>query len=100
MKLENISPSPREGKKLQATFLKENGRTRTVHFGTNSNYVFNNKKTFRDRKNYRKRHKAMKYEAKALLRPDTPATLSMELLWGDSRNLQTNITAYKKKWGV
>lgn len=100
MKLENISNSERPDKKLKAIFTKENGRTRTVHFGTDSNYVFNDKKTIRDRKNYRKRHKAMRYEANALKRADTPATLSMDLLWGDSRNLQTNITQYKNKWNV
>ena len=99
MKLEKISDSERESKKLKAIFLKD-GKRKTVHFGTNSNYVFNNKKTIRDRMNYRKRHKAMRYEAKALLRADTPATLSMELLWGESRNLKTNITAYKNKWNV
>lgn len=100
MKLQSVTPSPRPDKKLQAKFIKDSGRTKTVHFGTNSNYVFNPRKTIRDRKNYRKRHRAMKYEAQALKNADSPATLSMELLWGDSRSLDKNIAAYRRKWNV
>jgi len=95
-----VKPSPRPDKKLQATFTKDDGRTKTVHFGTDSNFVFNPRKTVRDRKNYRKRHRASKFEAKALKNPDSAATLSMELLWGDSRSLEKNIAAYRRKWGV
>tara|TARA_S200002703_G_scaffold117511_1_gene103149 strand:- start:2249 stop:2551 length:303 start_codon:yes stop_codon:yes gene_type:complete len=100
MKLESVTSSDRPDKKLKAIFKKDDGRTKTVHFGTNSNYVFNNKKTIRDRRNYRKRHGENPLEKKALRNPDTPATLSMELLWGDSRNLKTNIASYKRKWNV
>jgi hypothetical protein len=100
MKLDSVKPSPRPDKKLQATFTKDDGRTKTVHFGTDSNFVFNPRKTVRDRKNYRKRHRASKFEAKALKNPDSAATLSMELLWGDSRSLEKNIAAYRRKWGV
>lgn len=100
MKLDSVKPSPRPDKKLQATFTKDDGRTKTVHFGTDSNFVFNPRKTVRDRKNYRKRHRAMRYEAQALKNADSPATLSMELLWGDSRSLEKNIAAYRRKWGV
>lgn len=100
MKLESVTESDRPDKKLKAIFRKDDGKTKTVHFGTNSNYVFNNKKTIRDRKNYRKRHSENPLEKQALKEADTPATLSMALLWGESRNLKTNIASYKRKWNV
>jgi len=95
-KLNSVTPSNRKGKKLQARF--SNGKT--VHFGTDSNFVFNKDKTERDRTNYKKRHGQNPREKKALRDPTSAARLSMDLLWGDSRSLRKNIAAYRRKYDL
>ena len=99
IKLKRVERTPGSTKAFVAVFEKD-GREYTRRFGTSSNYVLNKSKTPADRDAYRKRHRAMRAEAKALGDPMSPAALSMHLLWGDSRSLRTNITAYKKKYGI
>lgn len=96
MKLITVVRTPSEKKEFMATFEKD-GKKFIRRFGTKSNYVLNKDKTDTDRDNYRKRHRAMKREAQALKDPTTPASLSMELLWGYSRSLSQNVKAYKRK---
>lgn len=93
VKLLEVKESTNKNKKLMAVY--DDGKK--VHFGTDSNYVYNPKKTDKDRLDYIKRHSMNPLEKEALTKPRTPATLSMELLWGKSRKLETNIRAYKKK---
>ena len=96
VKLIEVKESSRKNKKLMAIY--DNGEK--IHFGTNSNFVYNKNKTETDRQNYIKRHSANPLEKKALQKSRTPATLSMDLLWGESRNLKTNIRAYKRKYNI
>jgi hypothetical protein len=96
MKLVSVVRTPTEKKEFVATFEKD-GKRFIRRFGTKSNYVLNKDKTDKDRDNYRKRHRAMKREAQALKDPTTPASLSMELLWGYSRSLSQNVKAFKRK---
>lgn len=99
MRLLSVTRTPGP-KAFKAEFKRPDGRTIIRRFGTGSNYVLNANKTAADRDNYRKRHGAMKAEARALKDPTTPAALSMHLLWGDSRSLRTNIRNFKKKFNV
>lgn len=79
-----------------ATFENDNGRKKTTHFGASGmdDYTKTHDKVQRDR--YRTRH------AKDLLTADPTRAghLSYYLLWGDSTSLQTNISAYKKRFNL
>jgi len=99
MKLVSITRTANERKEFKAIFNK-NGKEYVRRFGTASNYVLNSNKTDADRDAYRKRHRAMKAEAKALNDPMSPASLSMYVLWGDSRSLSKNITAFKRRFNL
>lgn len=96
VKLLEVKESTNKNKKLMAVY--DDGKK--IHFGTNSNFVYNKSKTEKDRENYIKRHSANPLEKEALTKPRTPATLSMALLWGKSRSLTANIRAYKKKYNM
>ncbi len=96
VKLLEVKESNNKNKKLVAIY----DDNKKVHFGTDSNYVYNKSKTDKDRENYIKRHSMNPLEKDALKNPRTPATLSMELLWGKSRSLKSNIRTYKKKYNL
>lgn len=99
-KLIKVEETPSANKQFKATFQKPDGKTYIRRFGTASNYVKNPNKTKQDRANYRARHSQNPKEKEALRKKDSPASLSMHLLWGESRNLQQNVNAYKKKHGL
>jgi hypothetical protein len=96
MKLLSVKPSTKSDKKYMATFENDNGRKKTTHFGASGmdDYTKTHDKVQRDR--YRTRH------AKDLLTADPTRAghLSYYLLWGDSTSLQTNISAYKKRFNL
>ena len=56
VKLQSITESDKPDKKLKATFLQDNGRTKTTHFGAKGmdDYTKTHDKEQRDR--YRTRH--------------------------------------------
>ena len=93
MKLLKVEKSKRKNKEFVAIF--SDGKQ--VHFGTQSNFVLNPKKTLRHKQNYIKRHSENPLEKKALKDPRSAARLSMELLW-NTRSLSKNIEEYKKKY--
>lgn len=84
-------------KEYKATFEKDNKKI-IRRFGTKNNFVGEGNKTEKDRQNYIARHSKNPLEKKALLDPTTPASLSMELLWGKSKSIKKNISDYKKKY--
>lgn len=80
---------------FKATFDID-GRTKTVRFGTKSNFVTNDSKTTKDRTNYIKRHRVNEdWED-----PMSRGALSRFLLWGKSRSLFENIKSYRKRFNV
>mgnify|MGYP003628234202 FL=1 len=94
MNLVKIVKSKKMNKKYDAIFKKDNGKEKTVSFGqANANdYTITKDKEARAR--YRKRHaKDLKTND-----PSRAGYLSYHLLWGDSTNLQTNISEYKKRF--
>ena len=100
-KLLSVERTPGQRKEYKAVFQKPDGKTYTRRFGTASNFVTpGSGKTVEDRKNYRARHSQNPKEKAALRRPDTPARLSMDLLWGPSSSLRQNVKLYKKKHNV
>jgi len=96
MKLEKIERTPSEKKEFKAIFTLDNGNSKTVRFGTASNYVLNNDKTDLDRTNYIKRHRVNENHDNPL----TAGALSRHLLWGDSRSIKKNINDFKKRFNI
>jgi len=95
-----IKNSQAKGKRFVAIFTDEKGKSKKVNFG-----LKNPKKgTFIDhadkelRKNYIARHEAT--EKKFYKDAMRPATLSRFILWGETSNLETNISNYKKRFGL
>lgn len=95
-KLKNIIQTPTKNKEFKATFIKKDGSQKTVRFGTKSNFVLNKDKTEKDKKNYISRHKVNEN----FNDPLSSGSLSRHLLWGDSRNLQSNIKKFKTKFNL
>jgi len=86
-----VTKSTRVGKKWMATFKNGN----TTHFGAAgmTDYTLSGDRDARDR--YRVRHaKDLDTED-----PRRAGFLSFFLLWGDSTDLQTNVNAYRRRFG-
>ncbi len=96
MKLEKVEMTPSASKAFKATYKLDNGSSKTVRFGTNSNYVLNKNKTQTDRKNYIARHSVNENHSDPL----TAGALSRHLLWGDSRSLKKNVKDFKTRFNV
>ena len=89
-----IFKSDREGKKFKAVFTKDDGKTKTVHFGSSMHQDFTQHKNLERRRLYRQRHeKDLKGD------PMRAGYLSYYILWGDSTNLKINIKSFKIKFG-
>jgi hypothetical protein len=95
MKLINIVPA-NNSHKFTATFLQDNGRKKTTHFGAKGydDYTITKDKDQRDR--YRRRH------AKDLATKDPTKAgfLSYYILWGDSTSFSENVRSYKSKFNL
>ncbi len=89
-----IKKSDKPGKKLMAVFTRDNGRTKTTHFGASGMDDYTIKKDKQQRTRYRTRHK------KDLSTGDYTRAgyLSYYILWGDKDNLKDAIEDYKKKF--
>tara|TARA_R110002072_G_scaffold245_2_gene1729 strand:+ start:1796 stop:2119 length:324 start_codon:yes stop_codon:yes gene_type:complete len=94
MKLLKIVKSTNNKKKLDAIFLKDNGKEKKTSFGAKgyNDYTLTGDKLARDR--YRKRHiKDLKTGD-----PTRAGYLSYYILWGNSTDLNTNIRNYKSRF--
>ena len=94
MKLLSVGPSTKADKKLMAKFETDTGRTKTVHFGAKGMDDYTKTHDKEQRARYRTRH------AKDLTTrdPTKAGFLSYYILWGDSTNLQQNISSYKRRF--
>ena len=94
MKLLSVGPSTKADKKLMAKFETDAGRTKTVHFGAKGMDDYTKTHDKEQRTRYRTRH------AKDLTTrdPTKAGFLSYYILWGDSTNLQQNISSYKSRF--
>jgi hypothetical protein len=95
MKLLSVVPAKND-KKFTATFLQDNGRTKTTHFGAKGmdDYTLTKDKDQRDR--YRQRH-AKDLKTKD---PSKAGFLSYYVLWGDSTSFNENLKNYKSKFNL
>jgi len=91
-----VKKSTKPGKKLMAIFTRDNGRTKTTHFGAAgmNDYTLTGDKEARKR--YRQRHKKdLKTND-----PTRAGYLSYHLAWGESTSLRENIKKYKKRFNL
>jgi len=91
-----VKKSTKPDKKLMAIFTKDNGRTKTTHFGAANMDDYTLTKDKEQRKRYRSRHK------KDLSTGDYTRAgfLSYYILWGDSTSRKENIAAYKRRFNL
>jgi len=91
----SIKPSTKPDKKLMAIFTRDNGRTKTTHFGASGmdDYTLTKDKAQRDR--YRNRHKKDN-----ISNPESAGSLSWYILWGESTSRKENIKSYKKRFNL
>ena len=95
MKLESITESPNEKKKLKAVFRLDNNRTKTIHFGAKSYSDFTQHKS-EDRKNsYLARHGVNEN----FNDPLTAGALSRWILWNKT-SLKASIADFKKRFNL
>ena len=90
MKFLSLEKSQKPDKKYVIKFTNPN---KTIHFGSkkSSTYLDHHDKTKRE--NYILRHKVREDWTKI-----NSGSLSRYLLWGDSTNLQINLSAYLRKF--
>lgn len=93
MKLLSVGPSHKAGKKLDATFETDTGRTKVVPFGAAGMDDFTKTKDTEQKARYLKRHTANESWSKL----DSPGALSRWILWGESTSLLSNIASYKHR---
>ena len=91
-----IKPSTKPNKKLMAVFTKDNGRTKTTHFGAKGMDDYTITKNKEQRARYRSRHQK-DLQTKD---PTRAGFLSYYILWGDSTSRQENIKNYKKRFNL
>ncbi len=91
-----VRKSSKAGKKYMAIFTRDNGRTKTTHFGSAGMDDYTIKKDKDQRKRYRDRHQ------KDLSTGDymRAGFLSYYLLWGNSTSMRENLKSYKKRFNL
>ena len=88
-----ISESENQKKKYKAIFTKDDGKTKTIHFGAKGYEDYTQHHNKDRRVLYRQRHeKDLKGD------PLRAGYLSFYILWGNSTNMQTNIRSFKNKY--
>lgn len=96
MKLLEIVHSPRPDKKWRAVFVSDTGRHKHTDFGAAgmNDYTITGDKVARE--SYRQRH------AKDLETgdPTKAGFLSWYILWGDSKNIRTNLSDFKRRFNL
>ena len=91
-----VKKSNKPGKKLMAVFTKDNGRTKTTHFGASGMDDYTITKDKEQRARYRNRHKK-DLQSKD---PTRAGYLSYYILWGESTSRQENIRKYKSRFNL
>jgi hypothetical protein len=86
-----IVESDRKGKRFKAIF--KNGKI--IHFGSESGKTFIDHGDELKKNNYIKRHQVNEDWTKI-----NPGSLSRFILWGDSKDIKTNIKSFIKKFNI
>ena len=97
MRLVSITKSDRVGKKWKATFANMSKGEKVVYFGATGYEDYTMGATDDQRTRYRARHTNSRENHS---KPDTPASLSYHILWGDSKSRLANIKSFKQKFNL
>jgi len=92
MKFVSLTKSNIKNKKL---VLKLSEPNKTIHFGWKGSTTYINGATDLQRTNYLKRHKVNEDWTKI-----NPGSASAIILWGDSKNINTNLNSFLKKFNI
>ncbi len=92
----SVKPSTKPNKKLMAVFTKDNGRTKTTHFGAKGMDDYTITKNTEQRARYRNRHQ----KDLNTKDPTRAGYLSYYILWGNSTSRKENIKNYKKRFNL
>jgi len=92
MKLIKFSKSNRKNKKYMMVFEEPK---KTFHFGSSLSQTFVEGASVQKKKNYIARHKVREDFSKI-----NPASLSRYILWGKSRNIESNLKDYLKRFKI
>jgi len=95
MNFVSMAPSNRKDKKYEIVFMRDSGKTLTIHFGSKNSKTYLDHKDKTKRANYIARH-APNEQWQSV----NAGSLSRYLLWGDSTDLETNLNAYFKRFGI
>ena len=98
MKYAQLRKSSVQGKKYTLVFFDaDRKKVKTIQFGQAGaeDYTKTGDKDQRDR--YRNRHNNSRENHNV---PDTPASASRFILWGDSTSVSTNYNAYLKRFNL
>tara|TARA_R100000951_G_scaffold98263_1_gene88164 strand:+ start:310 stop:636 length:327 start_codon:yes stop_codon:yes gene_type:complete len=100
--IESLTKSNRKNKKYKIVFYNLDSFNRiTSHFGSKDSKTYINGATDEERMNYIKRHSKREKDIWFdKTRWYAPASLSLRLLWGESKNLNKNIEDYKKHYNI
>ena len=91
-----IKKSTRENKKLMAILTYDDGSVKRVHFGAEGYEDYTTSKDKEQRSRYLLRHR--KNENWNV--PDTAASLSRWILWGETTSRKENIRLFKKRFNL
>jgi hypothetical protein len=94
----NVIKSNRKDKRFVAVF--DSGER--VHFGKRGGKTYIDSRSKNERDNYLARHEENPLEKRFLKNKkqfyNTPSVLSAEILWGSKKNINKNISTFKKKY--
>ena len=90
-----IKKSTSKGKKYTAVFTKDGKKVKTTQFGSAGSMDYTIGASGAQRTGYRARSGNMLKKTDSM----SASHLSYYLLWGESKSLASNISAYKKRFG-
>jgi len=91
-----IKKSTKPEKKLMAVFTKDNGREKTIHFGSAGMADYTKTRDKEQRSRYLKRHR----RRENWNNPESAGSLSRWILWGPFTSKQKNISAFKRRFNL
>lgn len=91
-----IKKSTKPEKKLMAVFTKDNGREKTIHFGSAGMDDYTKTRDKEQRSRYLKRHR----RRENWNNPESGGSLARWILWGPFTSKQKNISDYKRRFNL
>ncbi len=87
--------SDRDGKKLKIVFMKDNGKKKTYHFGSDGSQTFSEGASETTKKAYIARHRVNEKWDEI-----NNGSLSRFILWGKHQNINKNLKSFLKRFNI